>query len=157
MIAKLELVLSTRTGFRYPNGAYRSERNFLDFSINDQSLWEKVGRARDTVSVFCREYVLNESIKAVKRLLLTEEADFPNNRRSLFICSECGDRGCGAITALVHDEDGALVWSDFGFENTYERDIDLDRYKGIGPFVFDSASYSNAMLLGIDWLNTSKR
>jgi hypothetical protein len=157
MISKLELIPATRIGIKYPNGTYKSERNFLDFSINSQSLWEKVGTARDSISIFCREYVLNESIKAVNRLLLIEEADFPNNRRSLFICSECGDRGCGAITALVQSEDGAFLWSDFGFENTYEHDIHLDKYKEVGPFTFDSASYSHALLGGIDWLKASRR
>lgn len=157
MITKLELIPATRPGFKIPNGTYKSERNFLDLLIDGQSLWEKVGRAEDTVSIFCREYALYESIKAVNRLLLTDEADFPNNRRSLFICAECGERACGAITALVQNEDGALVWSDFGFENTYENDIQLEKYKGLGPFAFDPESYSHAMLGGVDWLNASKR
>jgi hypothetical protein len=157
MIADLELTLATRIGVKYQDRSFKSERNFLDFSINGQSLWEKVGKDRDSVSIFCREFLLNESIRAANRLLLTEKADCPGNRRSLFICAECGDLGCGAITAVVKSDDGAIIWSDFGFENNYEHDIHLDNYRGVGPFVFDSASYSHALLGGIDWLKASRR
>jgi hypothetical protein len=60
-------------------------------------------------------------LTAVDRLLLTSEADFPNERRSLFVCAECGDLGCGAVTLSVTRVGGKVVWSDFGYENTYEE------------------------------------
>jgi hypothetical protein len=64
--------------------------------------------------------------KGVKRLLLREKADLPNERRSLFICAECGDLGCGAITLEVHNENGKISWSNFGYENTCEDRVQFD-------------------------------
>jgi hypothetical protein len=53
------------------------------------------------VSVVCVEFAENATANAISRLLLSEKADLPNGRRSFFVCSECGDLGCGAITAVV--------------------------------------------------------
>src|SRR5215470_15806861 len=120
MLAVLELAPARRSGVKYDGGVYKSERNFLDFVIDGQSLWERVGKTRDFISIFCFEYQREETIKAANRLLLLEKAILPADRRSLFICSECGDIGCGAITALVVREGPSIVWRDFGYENDYE-------------------------------------
>lgn len=146
----LQLVPAMRIGVKYPGGAYKSERHFLDFVIDGESLWEKVGRPRDTVSVICFEYPREEIVKAVNRLLLTEKAVIPCDRRSLFICSECGDIGCGAVTAFAIREGQSVVWKDFGFENDYEENIRLDEYKDIGPFTFDWKEYESTLLQAID-------
>jgi hypothetical protein len=130
--------------------------NDISWISQSMALWETVGKPRDLVSVFCREYALDESIRAVGRLLLTEKAAFPNDRRSLFICSECGDLGCGAATALVAREGDVIVWKDFGFENNYDANVELNDCKGVGPFVFDAVSYENALLKAIDSLKTLK-
>src|ERR1700733_4618126 len=101
MDAFLELIPAIRIRVEYPGGVYKSERHFLDFVVNGQSLWEAIGKSRDTVSVLCREYALDETVRSINRLLLNEKDVMPNDRRSLFICSESGDIGWGAITALV--------------------------------------------------------
>jgi hypothetical protein len=152
MLDLFELVPATRIGVKYPDGAFKSERHFLDFAVNGQSLWEKVGKPRDLVSVICYEFSREETIKAANRLLLTEKAVIPADRRSLFVCSECGDIGCGAVTALVVREGHSIVWKDFGFENSYENHVALTPYDGIGPFVFDAVSYKRLFLQGIESL-----
>jgi hypothetical protein len=53
MDALLELVSANRIGVKYPDGTYKSERHFLDFVINGESLWEKVGKQHDMVSALC--------------------------------------------------------------------------------------------------------
>ena len=146
----LQLVPAMRIGVKYPGGASKSERHFLDFVIDGESLWEKVGRPRDTVPVICFEYPREEIVRALNRLLLTEKAVIPGDRRSLFICSECGDIGCGAVTAFVIREAQSVVWKDFGFENDYEENIRLDEYKHIGPFSFDWKEYEATLLEAID-------
>jgi hypothetical protein len=107
------------------------------------------------VSILCREFVLDETIKSVNRVLLKEGADFPDNRRSLFICSECGDIGCGAITARILREGDTIFWKDLGFENTYQEHVDLSTYKELGPFTFKAVSYERLLLQAIDGLKLS--
>ena len=154
MDALLELVPATCIGVKYPGGGGKSERHFLDFAVGGQSLWERVGKPHDMVSVLCLDFAADETIRAAHRLLLTEKADMPNNRRSLFICSECGDLGCGAITAVVVKERDAITWKDFGYENTYEDKVSLEDYKSIGPFTFSAVKHERTLLQGIDQLRT---
>jgi hypothetical protein len=145
MAVLLELVPAIRPGFAYPGGAFKSERHFLDFVISGQSLWEQL-RKPDMVSVLCSEYAAKahgESVRAINRLLLVEKADHPDDRRSLFICSECGDLGCGAITCHIVRDGGAIVWKDFGHQNNYEDHIARGPYEGIGPFMFDAKRYES--------------
>jgi hypothetical protein len=155
MEAVLELNLATRIGVKYPDGAYKSERQFLDFVVNGESLWDSVGNQHDMVSALCFNYAMEEVKKAVGRLLLTEKADLPNNRRSLFICSECGDVGCGAITVAVVREDDTITWKDFGYENTYEDAVLLEKYKSLGPFTFKTEEYEGTLLHAIERLQGS--
>jgi hypothetical protein len=108
------------------------------------------------VSVICYEYKREETIKAARRLLLSEKAVFPAARRSLFICSECGDIGCGAVTASVVREGHSIVWKDFGYENDYEENMLRDDYKQIGPYMFDWPNYERALLQAVDLLKAKK-
>jgi hypothetical protein len=98
------------------------------------------------VSMLCADFVESETIKAVDRLLLKSEADLPDDRRSLFVCAECGDLGCGAITLSVKQVDDSVVWCDFGYENNYEAGVWRDDYKDVGPFEFDFHQYESALL-----------
>jgi len=99
MDSLLELTPLIREGTQNANGTSKSERHFLDFVVDGQSLWEALGERHDMVSILWAECSADETAKAVGRLLLNEKADLPNDRRSFFVCSECGDLGCGAITA----------------------------------------------------------
>lgn len=152
MPALLELTPLTRVAVQCANGTSKSERHFLDFVVNGQSLWEALGKRHDMVSILCAEYSANETLKAVKRLLLDERADLPNDRRSLFVCSECGDLGCGAITAVVDKRDETITWRNFGYENTYEDKIGLNDYSTVGPYTFNAAAYKSTLLQALDSL-----
>ena len=143
----LEFLPAVRAGAKLPGGVYKSERHFLDFLVNGNSLWERSGKHHDMVSVFCREFAMEQTRRAVGRLLLNEEADFPDDRRALLICSECGDLGCGAISILVVKDRDCVVWKAFGYENTYDNHVKLSDYADVGPFAFDAAAYQ-ALLSG---------
>jgi hypothetical protein len=148
----LELAPAIRAGEKLSGGAYKSERHFLDFVVNGNSLWERVGKRDDMVTVLCREFASEETRKATRRLLLVEEADFPDDRRSLFICSECGDLGCGAISIAVEKKGDRIMWKNFGYENTYENDVKLSDYADVGPFAFDAAAYQALLSQAIERL-----
>lgn len=157
MDTHLELVPATRAAIERPDGTSKSERHFFDFVLNGESLWERIGRPRDTVSILCVEYVFEETVRAINRLLLMEKADLPNDRRSLFICSECGDIVCGAITLVVSKAGDSIVWEKFGYENTYEDEVLYDDYVGVGPFRFNATEYERTLLQGIEKVRKEAR
>lgn len=67
-------------------------------------------------------------------------------RLPLYVCSVCGDLGCGAITVHVdHDRRGQVTWSTFRHENGYEPSDDLD-LSAAGTFTFDADAYQQALL-----------
>jgi hypothetical protein len=141
MISTLTFLAGFRAGEKYKSGAYKSSRRFFDVIVDGASLWERLGKPRDLVSVLCGDFALPETLKAADRLVLRSDADLPNNRRSLFVCAECGDLGCGAVSVLVTRVADQIVWSDFGYENTYEEQILREGYDSIGPLHFDSTVY----------------
>ncbi len=108
------------------------------------------------VTVLCREFVVEETQKAIHRLLLTEKADFPDDRRSLFVCSECGDLGCGAISVAVAKESDYVIWKAFGYENTNESEIQLSNYAEVGPFRFDAVAYQRLLSQALDRLQSGR-
>jgi hypothetical protein len=150
MDTHLELISATRIGAKYPNGTFKSERHFFDFVLDGQSLWERVGKPNDMVSILCVEFAVAETIQAVNRLLLVEKPNLPNGRRSLFICSECGDIGCGAVIAMVTKVGDSIMWEKFGYENNYQNDVILDDYLDVGPFTFNAAEYERTLLQAIE-------
>lgn len=56
----------------------------------------------------------------------------------LYVCSDCGDLGCGALTAKISFDEKTIVWSDFAYENTNEV---WEKYPEIGPYEFERDSY----------------
>jgi hypothetical protein len=131
MTSTLTLMPLLRSGESFTNRTFKSERRFLDLVVNRVSLWERLGKSHDMVSVLCADFVESETLKAVDRLSLESDADLPNDRRSLFVCAECGDLGCGAITISVKRAVDTVVWSDFGYENNYEARFLRDDYKAM--------------------------
>jgi len=113
-------------------------REYLDFVVDGEPLSKTV--AGDLASCL-GWFVPEENVKAVRRLLLEDPADLPNNRRSLYVCAECGDLGCGAVSAVIEVAGDHVMWRDFGFQNNYEDEIISAGYAGIGPLVFDKAEY----------------
>jgi len=90
-------------------------------------------------------FVPEENAKAARRLLLEEAADLPDNRRTLYVCPECGDIGCGAVSLVVERVEDKIIWRDFGYENNYEEVVRTEGYENVGPFVFDRAEYEEAI------------
>jgi len=87
------------------------------------------------VTVLCFAYAAkagDESLRAANILLLIENADRPHDRRSLFICSECGDLGCGATSCVIVKEGNAIVWKEFGLQNNYEDVVEQVLLRAIG-------------------------
>jgi hypothetical protein len=145
--SKLELAPACRPGELFPGGSYKTERRFLDFVVDGRSLYDVIrSKNVDNISpLWIGEADPNgarvAAIISAKRLMLMEPADFPNNRRSLFICAECGDLGCGAVSVLVERLDDTITWRDFGYEKNWEEKLWTENYEDMGPFTFRSSEY----------------
>ncbi|OWR31399.1 hypothetical protein CDO73_06625 [Saccharibacillus sp. O23] len=83
--------------------------------------------------------------REIERLLLNSEADFPNDRRSLYICPGCGDLECGAISLRIDRKDGMFVWHDFAFESIDYPPSKPKPLPHIGPFYFEAEAYEQTI------------
>jgi hypothetical protein len=137
IVATLQLVQRDRKG-----GGSKTARSFLDFTIDGDPLHERLAQPLDLISVLWLDHPApEERQKAVRRLLKLAPGDFPDDRVALYICPECGDLGCGAISVEILISEDKVIWRDFGYENNYESVVTRDRYKSIGPFEFERAAY----------------
>jgi hypothetical protein len=126
--------------------SYKTERHHLDFLIDGVSLYEASNAgARDLIGLLGWAPVERDQI-CIQRLLLKVPTDLWDARQSIFPCAECGDIGCGAITADVSRTDEKYIWSNFAFENNSDETMtDRGSFAHLGPFIFDAAQYSNAL------------
>lgn len=74
--------------------------------------------------------------------MLKEKSALNNGRVMIYVCPECGDIDCGAITANIRDHGNKIIWSDFGYENSYGGLIET--YDQIEPIEFDRTGYFSA-------------
>ena len=125
---------------RREGGLGKTQREYLDFVIDDQPLAEMI--AGDLVSCV-GWFAPDENVKAINRLLLKEPADLPDNRRSLYVCGECGEIDCGAITAVIESSGDKIIWRDFGLESNTEGVTPIEGTEGL-HFVFDREQYEQA-------------
>lgn len=107
--------LELKRAHRKP-GIGQTKRGFLDFCIDGSSLYDGLtDRGFDDISCVGWGDVQGQQV-AIDRLLCQAPADFPGEKISLYICAECGDLACGAISLIIQEEEGFVVWKDFGFQ-----------------------------------------
>ena len=127
-------------------GGSKTFRAHLDFVIDGLSLYEMTD-AQNYDLIGALGWAGFESDAAtVRELLLDVSSAAAGARQPLFVCAECGDLGCGGITALVHRIEDVIVWRDFAFENDYDETMtDRDSFSQIGPFSFRAKQYRQAL------------
>ena len=146
-ISQLKLVWRTRLGSGgRTQGQYgsRTEQKYLDFTIDGQSLGEllQVGDMIGCLGWGKPEY----EGEAAQVLLLNAPSSLETGRAMLYICPECGDIGCGAITVQVEMTEEYFVWRGFGYENDYDLSmLELSQYQEFGPYFFNKAVYRDTL------------
>jgi len=138
VITLLETVRAERPGQQLSHGASKTRRLYWDLVVGGKPLSSLLPQTLDLISPlgwgspdFHR--------RAQAELLLEGPASFSEGRRALLVCPECGDLGCGAISAIIEKRGQLVVWRDFGYQTNYEgtvRTIDLE------PLTFDWDRYS---------------
>jgi hypothetical protein len=129
--------LQLRPAVRAGSGG-RTERRYLDFVVDGRALLPLVG-SPDLIGGVGWGAAEGERLY-IERLLLRAATDVPSGRVSIYVCPECGDIGCGAVTARIAKTSDAFVWSDFAFENNDDSTLD-ERYDELGPFAFNKTEY----------------
>jgi predicted RNA-binding Zn-ribbon protein involved in translation (DUF1610 family) len=131
----LKLEWKRRTG-----GDGKTQRDYLDFVIDGESLSEKIGG--DLIS--CLGWLAaEENAEAANRIMLKAASELPGSRYALYVCPECGELGCGAVTAIIERVNDKIIWRDFAFQNDY--DGEKQPVKEVDKFIFDRAQYRNAL------------
>jgi hypothetical protein len=142
----LDIRLIHRPGELNAGGSMKHERFTVDFLVNGQSLYELLSAHRlDLVGRFWQgDQAWNE--ESANIFLTKQSADLENGRIMLYVCPECGDIGCGAITVTIIKSDNSYIWTEFGYENNYDPQMmDLDSYRDVGPFRFQFDEYCEVL------------
>ena len=87
---------------------------------------------------------------AVRRLLGEAEPDAPDGRVTVYVCAECGDLGCGAITVVIERDNGAVRWRDWGYQKNYEEGFVA--FDGPRMVTFDAAQYDAVLRQALERL-----
>ncbi|HEV2810200.1 MAG TPA: hypothetical protein VGV93_07375 [Acidimicrobiales bacterium] len=128
----------------------KATRRFLDFALDGTRLYEvMLAEGIDNVSPIWLDEssaVIEESTKAVARLLGDEPGDAPGGRVSVYICPECGDLGCGAVTVTIERDAERVTWTDWGVQNNYEDGVSYEQgLVDVGRIVFDRTQYETVL------------
>lgn len=125
------------------SGSTIIDRKYIDFIVNGQSLEKLLHIAPyGEIGTFGWSENIEYENKCVDEFLGLEKSELESGRTSFYVCGECGDIGCGAITAKIIVTEKAVIWKDFAYEDLSEEELDFTDYKGIGPFEFDKIEYS---------------
>ena len=109
---------------------------FYEFDISDQPLSTILQvDLKQLTGIFTAEasdsgYFVVQLAKYIGKL--------PTERILLYVCSDCGDIACGALSAKIELTESAVIWSDFAYENSVGI---IENYPQIGPFQFQKAQY----------------
>jgi hypothetical protein len=143
LLSKLQLALIHRIGGTFTSGSWQ-DRWTYDFLIDGKSLAGLFGSSkRDLVGRLDRD-LLEWNAQSVRILTGDAPADFRDDRIMLYVCPECADLGCGAVTAALKTDEKTVTWSDFKHENNYDSSMTIT-FDEIGPFVFDAREYRRVL------------
>lgn len=150
---KLTLGHGHRKGETFKNGSTKADRKYIDFIVSGQSLGQLFGLPDlDLIGTFCWTDNNKFENKQIDEFLGLAKPELETGRTCFYVCPECGDIGCGAITAKIELTEKNVIWKEFGYENNYSEP-NLTNYQDIGPFTFDKKQYLE-ILEGLKTLTT---
>lgn len=130
-----------RAGEIVRNRILKHERKYIDFIVSEQPL-SKILRAEESDMISTLGWYVNIEYekRIVQEFLKKVNPELETGRTIIYGCSECGDIGCGAITAEIIDAGDKIIWKDFGYENNYSG-FSLDDYLDIPQMEFNKQEY----------------
>jgi hypothetical protein len=97
------------------------ESHFLDFVIDGESLSARMSASGDLVTPLNRAWLPTVPDAIDELLGRRPSPGLAVSRVALLVCGDCGDLGCGAVTASVHMDADSVRWADFLWENSYSE------------------------------------
>jgi hypothetical protein len=121
----------------------QTPREYFDFFVSGNSLRRILNiETADYVTLFGwgtnQEY--DRHILNVFRL--KEKSQLDSGRAMIYVCPECGEIDCGAITANIKDFGDRIIWDDFGYETGYGGLTET--YDQLKAIEFERTSYFSA-------------
>jgi hypothetical protein len=147
LVASFEVVETDRQ-IEAGMAASKQPRRFLDFKVDGRPLYPEIRRrGHDFITGLWLDDAVARAaaVVAVRRLLGVEPPDAPHNRVSVYVCAECGDLGCGAITVDVGKSDAAVSWRDWGYQTNYDDEVHPLGLHDLPDVTFDRAEYEVAL------------
>ena len=152
VLNELTLLARTSTAHGLLPGGQPLELHFMEFVVDGQPLGRTLGpflfyedATQEYVSVLVNDWPINSAAVDLDRLLGKQPDPSLAGRVAIYVCAECGDLGCGAVTAVVKVGTKHVVWRDIGYQNSYETFDQSLIFEGVGPFTFDYRSYASAL------------
>jgi hypothetical protein len=137
----LKLVYSNRKGETFEDGTTKSAREYFDFIVSGKSLRDLIEHPElDLIGTFGWSNNKTYEKKQIDEFLGHIKPELKSGRCCFYVCPECGDISCGAITAKIEVNENDVVWKDFGYENG-DEEAGLIIYNHVGPFKFDKHEY----------------
>lgn len=134
---------ATATGMPQDLGGGAS-LEYLDFIVDGNPLREVLrigGGVGGYVSLLVTNWPVDHLAKDVSMLLGETSSALADGRVPLYVCAECGDLGCGAITAAIQHTADAVTWCDFGWQTDYDPFVEGESFMEVGPFRFRRDEY----------------
>lgn len=134
-----------------PGASHKHERHSVDFLVNGISLFTATKASQlDFCGRFSSDLTVEQNNEIKRIFSLDGTPDTSTGRFMLFVCPECADLGCGAITLSIERLGGSYVWSEFAYENGYDDTAtDFASYASLGPFRFNAEHYLATLDLAV--------
>ncbi len=137
----LELV-ETQRGVEPTTANQKRLTRFLDFVVGGEPLYPVMQRGGfDVTTPLWFDAPIEVVSEDVERLLGNRPGDAPHGRVSIYVCAECGDLGCGAVTVRLVCDSESVQWRDWGYQNNYEEDIYSDGLADLPDISFNRREY----------------
>ncbi len=118
---------------------------FYDVLVDGKSLFDEfISTEENMVSCFgfYNDKKLNVNIS--NEFLKNKTSDLVTGRTALFVCRECVDIGCGAITLEIEKNAKSYVWKNFAHENN-SFELEETDYINFQLLEFDKNEYEKAI------------
>ncbi len=128
------------------DGFTKTPVSYRDYTVDGIRLIEYLGVSEpqllDDVGVIQDDWRI-ETVAAIKRLLGEAPGDLPDGRVSLYVCPECADLGCGAVTATITREPETVTWRAIGIQKDCEDEVFPLGGVNDADVIFDRGTYDH--------------